>query len=150
MSKSGLYAHFRSKEELQLATIAEAERIFEREVLVPARREPEGIRRILAPTDAYLSYLERRVIPGDCFFAATSAELGGREGPVAPSMRLPIVTSPTSYGRPGLPVRSTPQPCRATGLSKSTRCRSAPTQRSYRSPTPPTWPGHVEPSGLDY
>jgi AcrR family transcriptional regulator len=87
MSKSGLYAHFGSKEELQLASIAEAERVFEREVLAPARREPAGVRRVLAQTDAYLSYLQRRVFPGGCFFAATTAELGGRQGAVGDRLR---------------------------------------------------------------
>jgi len=87
MSKSGLYAHFGSKQELQLATIAAAEEVFRREVTEPAEREPDGVRRILAQADAYLSYLGRRVFPGGCFFAATSAELAGREGPVADRVR---------------------------------------------------------------
>ncbi|MFW2514201.1 TetR/AcrR family transcriptional regulator [Demequina sp. SO4-13] len=87
MSKSGLYAHFGSKEELQLAAIAEAEAVFEREVLAPAREQPAGVRRICAQTDAYLDYLERRVFPGGCFFAATSAELGGHEGAVGDRLR---------------------------------------------------------------
>jgi AcrR family transcriptional regulator len=87
MSKSGLYAHFGSKEELQLATIGEAQEIFEREVGRPTAEAPEGIARILAFTDAYLSYVERRVFPGGCFFAATTAELASREGRVADTIR---------------------------------------------------------------
>src|SRR4051794_24640568 len=47
MSKSGLYAHFRSKEDLELTTIETAAEIFERDVLAPARASPGGLRRVL-------------------------------------------------------------------------------------------------------
>lgn len=87
MSKSGLYAHFGSKEQLQLAAIATAEEVFRREVREPAAEHPAGRRRILAQADAFLSYLERRVFPGGCFFAAVSNELAGRQGPVADRIR---------------------------------------------------------------
>ena len=46
MSKSGLYAHFKSKEELELATIETAAEIFERDVLGPARESPGGLGRV--------------------------------------------------------------------------------------------------------
>jgi AcrR family transcriptional regulator len=82
MSKSGLYAHFGSKEELQLATIEKAQEIFDREVGRPALEQPEGVARVLGMSDAYLSYLERRVFPGGCFFAAGEAEFATREGRV--------------------------------------------------------------------
>jgi AcrR family transcriptional regulator len=82
MSKSGLYAHFGSKEELQLATIEKAQEIFRREVTRPALEQPEGRARVLGMADAYLSYLERRVFPGGCFFAAAGAEFATREGRV--------------------------------------------------------------------
>src|SRR5437016_10294556 len=55
ISKSGLFAHFGSKEELQLATVEEASRIFVREVLVPGLRPPRGLERIQALCDAFLS-----------------------------------------------------------------------------------------------
>ena len=64
MSKSGLYAHFGSKQELQLATIDAARATFVNEVLRPALRAPKGIKRLLAACDAYLSHIERRVFPG--------------------------------------------------------------------------------------
>ena len=48
MSKSGLYAHFKSKEELELATIETAAEIFERDVLGPAGESPGGLSRVLA------------------------------------------------------------------------------------------------------
>src|SRR5512146_321207 len=75
MSKSGLYAHFGSKEELQLATIQTAEEIFEAEVLAPARRVPPGREGLIALADAFLAHLRNRVFPGGCFFDATAAEL---------------------------------------------------------------------------
>jgi AcrR family transcriptional regulator len=81
MSKSGLYAHFKSKDELELATIETAAAILEREVLEPAARAGGGTERLFAVVDAYLSYLARRVFPGGCFFAAVAAELDTRPGP---------------------------------------------------------------------
>jgi AcrR family transcriptional regulator len=80
MSKSGLYAHFKSKEELELATIEAAAAIFNREVLEPAMAAPPGVRRLRKLVDAFLSHLERRVFPGGCFFAAVAAELDTRPG----------------------------------------------------------------------
>ena len=81
MSKSGLYAHFKSKEELELATIATAAAIFDSEVLQPATPVPAGIERLKALANSFLSHLERRVFPGGCFFAAVAAELDTRPGP---------------------------------------------------------------------
>jgi AcrR family transcriptional regulator len=86
MSKSGLYAHFGSKEELQLATIDAASEIFVREVIEPAR-SAEGAARLQAIADAFLSYLDRRVFPGGCFFAAAQAELDTHPGPVREKLR---------------------------------------------------------------
>jgi AcrR family transcriptional regulator len=82
MSKSGLYAHFRSKEELQLATVEAAARILTHEVLVPGLEAPEGARRLIALSEAFLSHVERRVFPGGCFFVSSSAELNSRPGRV--------------------------------------------------------------------
>ena len=81
MSKSGLYAHFKSKEELELATIETAAAIFDSEVLQPVTRAPAGIARLKSLTNSFLSHLERRVFPGGCFFAAVAAELDTRPGP---------------------------------------------------------------------
>jgi AcrR family transcriptional regulator len=82
ISKSGLYAHFGSKQELQLATIDEAEGIFNDEVVQPALAAPAGLDQLAAVCDAFLSYVQRRVFPGGCFFAATALEMGTRPGPV--------------------------------------------------------------------
>jgi AcrR family transcriptional regulator len=81
MSKSGLYAHFKSKEELELATIETAAAIFDREVLQPAAGAPAGTERLGALVEAFLAHLERRVYPGGCFFAAVASELDTRPGP---------------------------------------------------------------------
>jgi AcrR family transcriptional regulator len=87
MSKAGLYAHFGSKEELQLATIEEAEAIFAREVTMPALERPEGVAQALALCEEFLSYLDRRVFPGGCFFASAVAELDTRDGRVKNKLR---------------------------------------------------------------
>ena len=82
MSKSGLYAHFGSKEELQLATVEEAARIFQAEVVDPAVTAPPGIDQLLATCDAFFDHLLRRTFPGGCFFASAALEMGTRPGPV--------------------------------------------------------------------
>jgi AcrR family transcriptional regulator len=82
MSKSGLYAHFGSKEELQLATVEAADRIFQDVVVQPALAAPPGLARLVALCDAYFDYLERGTFPGGCFFAAAALEMGTRPGPV--------------------------------------------------------------------
>lgn len=82
MSKSGLYAHFGSKEELQLAAIDRAVEIFTQEVVEPARRGGRGLARLEAVADSFVSYLERRVFPGGCFFNAVTAEIDSHPGSV--------------------------------------------------------------------
>jgi AcrR family transcriptional regulator len=82
MSKSGLYAHFRSKEELQIATIDRATEIFNVEVLEPAHARGKGLRLLWALSDEFLSHLKRDVFPGGCFFAAVGAEFSGHPGRV--------------------------------------------------------------------
>jgi len=82
MSKSGLFAHFGSKEELQLATVDHAAALFVAEVIDPARSAPKGLARIWALCDHMIGYAERQVFPGGCFFAATSFEFNNRPGPV--------------------------------------------------------------------
>jgi AcrR family transcriptional regulator len=82
MSKSGLHAHFGSKTELQLATVAEAARIFAEEVVQPALAAPAGLAQLTAVCEAFFGYLERRTFPGGCFMASGALELGTRPGPV--------------------------------------------------------------------
>lgn len=87
ISKSGLFAHFRSKEALQLATIDHAKAIFDDDVLRPALAAPPGRATLVALIDAFTSHLERGVFPGGCFFAATLAEMHMRPGPVTTTLQ---------------------------------------------------------------
>jgi AcrR family transcriptional regulator len=87
MSKSGLFGHFGSKEELQLASIEEASTRFVREVIEPTLSEAEGAPRLRALGTSYLDYLERGVFAGGCFFAAASIEFDDRPGPVGDRVR---------------------------------------------------------------
>lgn len=80
ISKSGVYAHFGSRDQLQLETIAAAQEIVEREVSSPALSAPPGMGQLEALCDAYLSYVERMVFPGGCFFASLLAEMDARSG----------------------------------------------------------------------
>jgi AcrR family transcriptional regulator len=82
MSKSGLFAHFGSKQELQLATIEVASAIFSEQVLDPALIAPTGIERLRALADGYLRYIEAANFPGGCFFASIAAEMDTHPGPV--------------------------------------------------------------------
>jgi AcrR family transcriptional regulator len=90
MSKSGLFGHFGSKEELQLATIEAASGRFVTEVIQPTLAEPEGAPRLRALARSYLDYLERGVFAGGCFFAAASIEFDDRPGPVGDRIREAI------------------------------------------------------------
>lgn len=80
MSKSGLFAHFGSKEDLQLATIEMAGKIFAEHVILPANAEPEGMPRLWALCENWLNHVERRVFRGGCFFTAASFEFDSRPG----------------------------------------------------------------------
>jgi AcrR family transcriptional regulator len=82
ISKSGLFAHFGSKEELQLATVEEAARVFTDEVLRPGLKTPAGLGRVWALCNSFLSYLSRGVFPGGCFFEAALAEFDSKPGRV--------------------------------------------------------------------
>jgi AcrR family transcriptional regulator len=82
MSKSGVFAHFGSKQELQLATVAAAAERFRVAVIEPALPAPDGAPRLCAMATAYLTHLEGNDYAGGCFWAATSAEYDDRPGPV--------------------------------------------------------------------
>jgi AcrR family transcriptional regulator len=81
MSKSGLYAHFRSKEELQLATVTAALEVVDAEVVQPALSRPDALGRLIALADNFLSYAQHSY-PGGCFFSSAGAEFDTRPGPV--------------------------------------------------------------------
>jgi AcrR family transcriptional regulator len=83
LSKSGLFAHFGSKKALQLATIEDARERYVQEVVAPALSAGVGIARLAALCEAFLSYVERAVFPGGCFFASAMAEFDCKpSGPV--------------------------------------------------------------------
>jgi AcrR family transcriptional regulator len=86
MSKSGLYAHFGSKEELQLATIETAREIFDDVVVKPVLSIDDPVQRVVALCDRFLDHVERRVFPGGCFFASVAAEFDTRPGSVRASI----------------------------------------------------------------
>jgi len=82
MSKSGLFAHFASKEDLQLQALATARRSFLDHVISPSFREPRGEPRIRALFENWLTWEEGRVTPGGCPFVVASYEYDDRPGNV--------------------------------------------------------------------
>ncbi|KJK43359.1 TetR family transcriptional regulator [Lentzea aerocolonigenes] len=82
MSKAGLLGHFGTKEGLQLAVVDEAAAVFSREVPERVKQAPSGLRHLRAVCEAWVSYLEREVLPGGCFFTAATTEFDGRDGRV--------------------------------------------------------------------
>jgi AcrR family transcriptional regulator len=82
MSKSGLFAHFRAKQKLELATIEHAWEIFSGQVLLPAEQSREGIDRVWALCDSWLRHIEGRVFRGSYFFTGAFFQHTGRQGQV--------------------------------------------------------------------
>ena len=82
MSKSGLFAHFGSKQELQLATIETANDLFNEHVIEPASDAATGLERLHRLAEGFLRHLEGDVFAGGCFFASVAAEMDTRPGPV--------------------------------------------------------------------
>ena len=154
ISKSGLYAHFGSKLELQLATVEEAERILDEEVVQPALAADPGLGQLAAACEAFLSYVERRVFPGGCFFAATSLEMGARPGPVRD--RLAAVQSDftallRSFAATALEQHELPPTRTPTGSrSSSTRSCWVPTPSSSCTTTPQSWSWPARSSTSDW
>jgi AcrR family transcriptional regulator len=82
VSKSGLFAHWRDKEELQIATVAWARKQWQANVVQPAYAQPEGVRRLFAVHEARLAFYAAGILPGGCFFAAVEPELDDHPGAV--------------------------------------------------------------------
>lgn len=80
MSKSGLFAHFGSKEELQLAAVESARAVFEERVVTPLVEAPAGLPRLARMMSLWIAYIENSGFRGGCFFAAAAAEFDGRPG----------------------------------------------------------------------
>ncbi|MFI1577414.1 TetR/AcrR family transcriptional regulator [Embleya sp. NPDC020630] len=82
ISKSGVFAHFGSKEELQLAAIGAAVEVYVDHVVTPAMEGPAGLVRLRRLTERWIAYSRDRVFPGGCFFFNTAAEFDARPGRV--------------------------------------------------------------------
>ncbi|GAA1748519.1 TetR/AcrR family transcriptional regulator [Luedemannella helvata] len=82
VTKSALFAHWASKEELQLATIEHAREQFANVVVRPALQSPRGVRRLFAVHESRLRFYADGVLPGGCFFANAQYEYDARTGPV--------------------------------------------------------------------
>lgn len=82
MSKSGLFAHFGSKEDLQIATLEAASRAFVSEVVRPTETIENGLPRLIALIDAWIRSVDNTCNRGGCFFYAVSAEMDDRPGRV--------------------------------------------------------------------
>ncbi|WP_372345395.1 TetR/AcrR family transcriptional regulator [Streptomyces sp. KL116D] len=82
LSKSGVFALFGSKEELQLATVRAASLVYEEKVVRPALATPPGVARLWDLCGTWLEYSRERVFPGGCFFYGVLAEYDAREGAV--------------------------------------------------------------------
>ncbi len=86
MSKSGMFAHFGSKEALQLAVVEAAAREFATEVVIPALHVPRGEPRVLALVERWIECGALRR-PGGCLFVKASTELDEQPGPVRDRLR---------------------------------------------------------------
>ena len=80
MSKSGLFAHFKSKEELQLQVLETATARFQEAVLSPSLRAQRGVPRLKKLFESWLRWISDPALPGGCIFIAASAELDDKEG----------------------------------------------------------------------
>ncbi len=72
----------RSRQELQVAVVTEAGRIFDEEVVQPALAAPAGLRQLAVVCEAFFAHLERHACPDGCFMASAALALGTRTGPV--------------------------------------------------------------------
>jgi AcrR family transcriptional regulator len=82
LSKSGLFAHFRSKEALQIQVLEHAAAHFIEEVVRPALQKPRGEPRMRALFERWLAWEQAEMLPGGCVFVAAATELDDRPGPV--------------------------------------------------------------------
>ena len=82
MSKSGLFAHFGSKEDVQVGLLDHSARVAAPVVVGPAMREPEGLPRLEALVRNWLGWAARAGLPGGCPVAAAMFELDDLDGPV--------------------------------------------------------------------
>ncbi len=82
LSKSGLFAHFKSKEGLQLAVLDQAVDRFTELVVRPALKEPRGEPRVRALFERWMGWSRNTILPGGCLFVTASVEFDDQPGPV--------------------------------------------------------------------
>ena len=87
VSKSGILTVFGTREAIQIAAVAEARRLYQEWVVLPAWGETAGAERLTSLIEHWVAYTKADVFPGGCFVAATSVEFGHRDGPVAESVQ---------------------------------------------------------------
>ncbi|NEB82238.1 TetR/AcrR family transcriptional regulator [Streptomyces sp. SID14478] len=115
LSKSGVFTLFGSKEELQLATVRAAARIYEEKVVRPALESgPAGVGRLRRLCESWLEYSRERVFPGGCFFYGVLAEYDARQGAVHDALALAHRTWT------GLVERCVQEACEAGDLRRDT------------------------------
>jgi AcrR family transcriptional regulator len=82
MSKSGLFAHFRSKEEVQISLLEHTAEVGAARIIAPSMKEPEGLPRLKALVRNWFGWAPRAGLPGGCPLAAGMFELDDMAGPV--------------------------------------------------------------------
>ncbi len=82
LSKSGLFAHFTSKEDLQIEVVHSAISRFVELVISPALKQPRGEQRVRALFDNWFEWSRASELPGGCLFIAAASELDDQPGPL--------------------------------------------------------------------
>lgn len=95
LSKSGLFAHFGSKEQLQIAVLEEAAQRFIEFAVRPAFLQPKGERRVRALFENYLAWTKIDDLPGGCVFVTAAVEFDDQPGPV----RDAVVAAQSEWAR---------------------------------------------------
>ncbi len=98
MSKSGVFAHFGSREELQITVIREYHERFEREVFYPALQAPRGIPRLQALFDNWMLRTTTEIDSG-CIYISGAVEFDDRAGPVRDALVSTVTTWQTAVRR---------------------------------------------------
>jgi AcrR family transcriptional regulator len=88
LSKSGLFAHFGSRTELQIAALDEAARVFTETVFLPALKAPRGVKRLRALFDHWLGWTDKVNLAGGCPLDAAGREYDHRAGPMQDAVKL--------------------------------------------------------------
>ena len=87
MSKSGVFAHFLSKETLELATIEQAREVFVSHVLPSTELSQAGITKVWSLCDDWLKHIQQEIFPGSYFFNGAFFESAGQSGPIPDRIR---------------------------------------------------------------